>query len=108
MEQKQTWAFYPLGADKHYAGVITAVSPDADQNELATIYENLTFDKSDNGKLILVDRKLSSDKERFMAVTVRAGKAKWKSLRHTDVYPNIEERADNLHRKYEKVGLITS
>lgn len=115
MEQNQKWAFCPVSGEKRYAGILTALRPDAsEEQERRDACEGVVFGPEDEGKCVVIDRKKIAEKRepdydmhRFQAVQIEDGRLMWEQgTGYLQTWLELTQKADELQGKYENESLM--
>lgn len=119
-EFNKDWAYSHVNGETQYAGIITALKPEVSEGyEMYEQYKDLAFGPEDEGKFVVIDRKLIDEKHdpklyqsgyqlnRFMAVIIENGKVQWeRGTSYLQTWPELTQKADSLQEMYKEKGLI--
>lgn len=103
------WAFYPIKLNDVYAGIFTAIKPDATEYDMIAQYENMLFDDVDNGKFVLIDKKQISglsDDCRFMTTVIDNGRPWWNDLGYANPKLEMIKKADRVYEKEMNAHMV--
>lgn len=120
--ENKDWTYSHVNGETQYAGIITALRPEASEGyEMYKQYKDLAFSPEDEGKFVIIDRKLIDEKRdpelyqsgyqlnRFMAVRIENGRVQWEQgASYLQTWLELTQKADSLQEMYKEKGLIAA